>query len=204
MRAQAAWASISATLPSSHMQISAATAIYYGYGHGNGLYGVMCREYCFLVDMARYCNGLYGVMSREYCILVCDELLTSMCAKVFVSRRWPTGASQGVSPTTTTAETTFLSSREHFKMEYHSYLWHRLCSPLVIMLERRSCNHCAVCQWARLYCFIFSRDMPEGLSQRHMPEGLSQRQDATGYVCSRARLEWSHRGVMPLCPRLCT
>ena len=55
--------------------------------------------------MARYCNGLYGVMSREYCILVCDELLTSMCAKVFVSRRWPTGASQGLSPTTTTAET---------------------------------------------------------------------------------------------------
>ena len=88
--------------------------------------------------MARYCNGLYGVMSREYCILVCDELLTSMCAKVFVSRRWPTGASQGVSPTTTTAETTFLSSREqrfsctpekhdplfnsaeHLKMENHS------------------------------------------------------------------------------------
>ena len=122
-------------------------------------------------------------MSREYCILVCDELLTSMCAKVFVSRRWPTGASQGVSPTTTTAQTTFLSSREHFKMEYHSYLWHRLCSPLVIMLERRSCNHCAVCQCARLYCFIFSRDMFEGLSQRHMSEGLSQRQDATGYVC---------------------
>ena len=65
------------------------------------------------------------------------------------------------------------------------HLRHRLCSPLVIMLERRSCNHCAVCQWARLYCFIFSRDMPEGLSQRHMPEGLSQRQDATGYICPR-------------------
>ena len=52
--------------------------IYYGYGHGNGLYGVMCREYCFLVDMARYCNGLYGVMSREYCFLVCDDSLVQL------------------------------------------------------------------------------------------------------------------------------
>ena len=95
---------------------------------------------CIHVDMARYCNGLYGVMSREYCILVCDELLTSMCAKVFVSRRWPTGASQGVSPTTTTAETTFLSSREqmwklHCTQEKHAPLFN---SVEHLKMENRS------------------------------------------------------------------
>ena len=85
-------------------------------------------------DTASRCMG----PCLESIAFVFDELLTSMCAKVFVSRRWPTGASQGVSPTTTTAETTFLSSREqrfsctpekhdplfnsaeHLKMENHS------------------------------------------------------------------------------------
>ena len=52
-------------------------------------------------DTASRCMG----PCLESIAFVFDELLTSMCAKVFVSRRWPTGASQGLSPTTTTAET---------------------------------------------------------------------------------------------------
>ena len=47
----------------------------------------------------------------ESIALVLDELLNSMCAKLFISRWWATEASDGVSPTTTTAETTCLSMR---------------------------------------------------------------------------------------------